>query len=226
MRQYYNNVFRLLCLATAVLASSVAVSGNWNTEPYTAIRVEYDKSSQKEKRTKIYASKQGIREEELDSRKPAERQFTVVVNFAMGKTWFLVPGRKIYMEPPSADAPGVTTSNEPGTVLAPSPCQGYSKSEKRGVRNYEGRKVEEWDCQNDSAGTATQLYDPALQVVVRSESDKGHMVELRNITEGKQPDSLFKVPEGYRKASLREIVTGTTELPKYPETSEAGERKK
>ncbi len=222
MRQFYNNVLKLLCLATTILVSSVVIAGSWSTASYTATRVEYDKSSQKkEKRTKIYASKQGIREEQ-DAKKPAERQFTVVINFELGKTWFLVPHRKVYMEPPSADAPGVTTSDEPGTVLAPSPCQGYSKSEKRGMRSHEERKVEEWNCHSNSVGEVTQLYDPVLHVVIRSEDKKGRVLELRNILEGNQPDVLFKVPEGYRKVSLREIMTGTTELPGYPEIAEPG----
>ena len=209
-------------VAILVLTTSIASLGVradlWPVNSFSATRVEFNKvQPTKEKRSKVYMDKTGMREEELDGQKPAHARMTVIVNFESGKTWLLIPHRKIYVEQPAADAPGVTTSDEPGTVLAQSPCEGYAVSEKRGVTKHEERRVEEWHC---DAGTkkVIQLFDPALQVVVRSEDAKGVVAELRGIQAGTQPASLFVVPSGFRPASMREVVTNRVELPSYRDT--------
>lgn len=198
-----------------------ALSEIWQVGSFTATRVEFDKAQpKKEKRSKVHMSKLGMREEELVIQKSSDAQFVVVMNFEKGKTWFLVPHRKVYMEPPAANTAGVTVKDEPGTVLAPAPCDSYTLIEKRKATQHDERNVEEWYCHSDATGDVIQLFDPALRVVVRNEDAKGRVIELRNIQEGKQPDSLFTIPEGYRKANMREILTGTTELPVYPEQPE------
>lgn len=210
--------------ARAVLVLAVSIGGSgayadlWPVNSFSATRVEFNKAQPtREKRSKVYMDKTGMREEELDGQTPAHARMTMIVHFESGKTWLLIPHRKIYVEQPAADAPGVTTSDEPGTVLARSPCEGYAISEKRGVAKHEGRKVEEWHCDTGTK-KVFQLFDPALHVVVRSEDAKGAVAELRGIRAGAQPASLFAIPSGFRPASMREVVTNRVELPSYRDT--------
>lgn len=220
-------IFTLVLLLSVTLFHSSAHSKDWPVGSFSATRVEFDKvSRKKEQRSKVYVSKLGIREEGLDDKNHTHMQQTVVVSFEKSQTWILVPRRKIYMQLPTEGEEGVKVEDEPGTVLVLSPCDGYSFSEKRRATTHENRKVEEWHCHDKATGDVTQLYDATLRMVVRSEDKNGRVEELRNISEGEQPDSLFKVPEGYRKASLREIMTGTTELPGYSENGALGEKKK
>lgn len=198
----------------------VASAQVWQVGSFSATRVEFDKvQPKKEKRSKVYMSKLGVREEELDRKKPGDARYTMVMNIEAGKAWYVVPHRKMYIEMPASDAPGVRTTDEPGSVLSPAPCEGYTLAEKRKVTKHEQRNVEEWLCHSSATGEVIQLFDPALRVVIRNEDTKGRVTELRNIQEGKQPDALFTIPEGYRKATMQEIMTGKIELPSYPEQS-------
>lgn len=214
-----SNVVNVAILVLTASIASLGVRADlWPVNSFSATRIEFNKvQPAKEKRSKVYMDKTGMREEELDGQKPAHARVTVIVNFESGKTWLLIPHRKIYVEQPAADAPGVTTSDEPGTVLAQSPCEGYSVSEKRGVAKHEGRKAEEWHCDTGTK-KVIQLFDPALHVVVRSEDAKGFVAELRGIQAGAQPASLFAVPSGFRPASMREVMTNRVELPSYRDT--------
>jgi len=197
---------------------SIARQG-WIVGPFSATRVEFDTVQPKKVKrlSKIRMSHVGVREEEQDLNKSGEARFAMVMNFENGKAWYLVPRRKIYIEMPSADTPGVKTTDEPGSVLSPAPCEGYSLAERQKVTKHHGRHVEGWLCHSDSTGDVYQFFDPVLRVVVRNEDAKGRVTELRNIQEGTQPDALFTIPEGYRKATMQEIMTGKTELPSYPE---------
>jgi hypothetical protein len=69
-----------------------------------------------------------------------------------------------------------------------------------------GRQAEKWELTMtgpDGKSTSSyQWYDPAIQMNIREEAGNGYFRELRNIKLGKQPDSLFKVPEGYEEVSM------------------------
>ncbi len=54
--------------------------------------------------------------------------------------------------------------------------------------------------------SATQWYDPELNMITREEMAGGYVRELRNIKIGKQDKSLFELPDGYTK---------TEKLPAY-----------
>jgi len=215
---YY--LFRFVLPLVAIMFATVSIARQgWLVGPFSATRVEFDTVQPKKVKrlSKIQMSQKGVREEEQDLKKSGEARFAMVMNFDDGKAWYLVPRRKIYIEMPSAEAPGVKTTDEPGAVLSPAPCEGYTIAEKQKVTKHDGRNVEEWLCHSESTGDVQQLFDPVLRVVVRNEDAKGHVTELRNIQEGAQPESLFTIPVGYRKASMQEIMTGKTELPSYPE---------
>jgi hypothetical protein len=69
-----------------------------------------------------------------------------------------------------------------------------------------GRQAEKWELTvagPDGKSTSSyQWYDPAINMNIREEAANGYFRELRNIKPGKQPDSLFKVPAGYKEITM------------------------
>jgi len=69
-----------------------------------------------------------------------------------------------------------------------------------------GRKVEKWEMimtgPDGKSSTSYQWYDPVIDMNIREEGANGYFRELRNIRLGKQPDSLFSVPAGYKEITM------------------------
>ena len=69
-----------------------------------------------------------------------------------------------------------------------------------------GRQTEKWELTvtgPDGKSTSSyQWYDPAIKMNIREEAANGYFRELRNIKPGKQPDSLFKIPAGYKEVTM------------------------
>ena len=66
-----------------------------------------------------------------------------------------------------------------------------------------GRDTEKWErtmSRPDGANIKSyQWYDTGLKIAIREELPNGYVRELKNIQVSKQPDSLFVVPDGYKK---------------------------
>jgi len=75
-----------------------------------------------------------------------------------------------------------------------------------GPDSVEGRKVEKWELivtgPDGKSSNSYQWYDPVIEMNIREESANGYFRELRNIRLGKQPDSLFSVPAGYKEITM------------------------
>jgi hypothetical protein len=69
-----------------------------------------------------------------------------------------------------------------------------------------GRQAEKWELTvtgpDGKSSSSYQWYDPAIKMNIREEAPNGYFRELRNIKPGKQPDSLFKVPAGYKEVTM------------------------
>jgi hypothetical protein len=69
-----------------------------------------------------------------------------------------------------------------------------------------GRQAEKWEMTvtgpDGKSTNSYQWYDPVINMNIREESANGYFRELRNIKQGKQPDSLFKVPAGYKEVTM------------------------
>ena len=78
-----------------------------------------------------------------------------------------------------------------------------------GGESVGGRPAQRWAVtSNDpSDGPMTIWVDDKLHVLSRSQ-DKDGMMEMRNIHEGAQPDSLFTPPAGYKKISISGLLGG------------------
>jgi hypothetical protein len=75
-----------------------------------------------------------------------------------------------------------------------------------------GRQAEKWELTvtgPDGKSTSSyQWYDPAIKMNIREEAANGYFRELRNIKPGKQPDSLFKIPAGYKEVKMPQGAAG------------------
>jgi hypothetical protein len=78
----------------------------------------------------------------------------------------------------------------------------------RGTEKVSGRMTEKWEMKTtspDGEGQVSyQWFDPELKTNLREENPNGFVREMRNIKPGKQPDSLFTVPAGYKEITMPE----------------------
>ena len=79
----------------------------------------------------------------------------------------------------------------------------------QGTESINGRPAHKWGVtSNDpSDGPMTIWVDDQLHVLSRS-TDKDGGMEMRNISEGPQPDSLFSPPASYKRLSISSILGG------------------
>ncbi|HYQ73366.1 MAG TPA: DUF4412 domain-containing protein [Gammaproteobacteria bacterium] len=75
-----------------------------------------------------------------------------------------------------------------------------------GPEKVGGRDTEKWEMTmtgpDGKSSNSYQWYDPVIEMNIREEGGNGYYRELRNIRIGEQPDSLFRVPEGYHEMSM------------------------
>jgi predicted small secreted protein len=78
-----------------------------------------------------------------------------------------------------------------------------------GSESVGGRSAQKWDvASNDPTdGPMTIWVDDKLHVLSRTQ-DKSGTMEMRNIREGAQPDSLFTPPATYKKISISSLLGG------------------
>jgi len=95
---------------------------------------------------------------------------------------------------------------ERGVVLRSEGSDGTSMELKMVGREALGpRATEKWQMTVVHPGgeptRSLQWYDPQLGVAIREELPGGYVREMSDIQIGKQPDSLFEVPQDYRNIS-------------------------
>jgi outer membrane lipoprotein-sorting protein len=75
-----------------------------------------------------------------------------------------------------------------------------------GHETVSGRKTEKWEIKSigpdGQSQVSYQWFDPELKTNLREENPNGFVREMRNIKPGKQPDSLFTVPDGYKEITM------------------------
>jgi hypothetical protein len=78
-----------------------------------------------------------------------------------------------------------------------------------GADAVNGRLTQKWAVTSNDPdeGPMTIWIDDRLHIMSRSQ-DKGGTMEMRDVQEGAQPDSLFTPPVSYRKLTLTSIVSG------------------
>lgn len=141
---------------------------------------------------KIYMSRKTMRYEAGGS--------IVLVDLASGRAATLMPDQKMYMEMPS------------GQGMAPSydekACGDYKNGKELGAETVNGRKTIKWRCIGQKPHPGVEpadshvWYDDKLKYWIRSVRDTGDVTELRNVVIGKQPATLFVIPDGYQQFNM------------------------
>ncbi|MEE8444220.1 MAG: hypothetical protein V3S44_02660 [Alphaproteobacteria bacterium] len=191
------NGFKLLGASLAIFAVlSPPVGAAEYTGPGFAADMYFaEKDGALEPMGRIYMGKTAMRFESGGA--------IVLVFLKTRKVVSLMPEQKMYMELPAATSPIPEYQDKP--------CVNYQNSEKLGSETINGRKAGKWRCTGqiyatggESADT-TNWFDDKLKFWLRDLRDSGEVTELRNIAVGKQPDSLFVIPDGYQQFNM---VTG------------------
>ncbi len=192
--------------------------------PFSAEMVVFNRHNPKlQEKTRIQIGKAGMRFTKLttESEKPF---FVAIQNFDTGHTWIASPLRLYYAEIPQVDDSRFVASDKkeggwwPVTgILDNTPCQGM-KGQKMEEHKLKRTRLTVWKCQSSQSGEAyLQHYSTLLGIVVRQESQSGHIVELRDIKLESPDPTSFKPSKLWREVSLKEFFTGTPTLPKYIE---------
>lgn len=128
----------------------------------------------------------------------------MVTDLVKKKAYMLMPQQKMAMDMSGAmesaqkQAQGPTPAQlaAAGGDLCAISGEGRT-CKKLGSEKVNGRAATKWQMTEKDGKTSTVWMDDALMVMLRHESDDG-TVELQNVKEGPQPDSLFQVPDGFQ----------------------------
>jgi hypothetical protein len=111
--------------------------------------------------------------------------------------WILMPDQKMYMEQPF-DPKKMTTSSEN--------VEGEIERAPLGKDTINGRTADKYKVTYQIEGNKSEMFqwiESGSGLPVKSAAiDGSWSVEYRNIKTGPQPDSLFEVPEDYKKFSM------------------------
>ena len=124
---------------------------------------------------------------------------STITRMDKGVVWVLMPSQNMYMEQPlSLESVAGTAEKMPGelsrTLIGPDTVGGKTVNKYRVL--YTSKQGE---------SSMLQWIDPAINIPVKTAAEDGSWsVEYRNITVGAQPDSIFDLPDGYKKFVLEE----------------------
>lgn len=110
--------------------------------------------------------------------------------------WILMPEQKMYME----------QAFDPGKMMVSSgKVEGELERTPLGKDTVDGRVAEKYKVTYEIQGTRNEMYqwiEGGSNFPLKTASlDGSWSAEYRNINTGPQPDSLFEVPDGYKKFS-------------------------
>jgi hypothetical protein len=136
-----------------------------------------------------------------------------LINFTTHVTDVLIPERQMYVEmmqgqarrqqpfaffrptdPDNACAEWLKTVAKPGST-----CH------RVGPDLLNGRPAIKYEGTSSDGKSGTVWVDPKLRFALKWQDENG-VVELQNIKEGSQPDSLFEIPAGYQKMDMGNMM--------------------
>lgn len=191
------NGFKVLGASLAIFAalSLPAGAAEYTGPGFAADMYFAEKDGRLEPMGRIYMGRSAMRFESGGA--------IVLVFLKTRKVVSLMPQQKMYMELPAATSPMPEYQDKP--------CVNYKNSKNLGAETVNGRKTGKWRCTGQidpPAGEPTDTtvwFDGKLKFWIRDLRDTGEVTELRDIAVGKQPDSLFVIPDGYQQFNM---VTG------------------
>jgi Domain of unknown function (DUF4412) len=125
------------------------------------------------------------------------RAMTTITRLDKKVVWSIMPEQKMYMEIP------FNPKREP---IVKDKVQGEIERKLLGAEGVDGHPAKKYLVTYKSGGEKTQIYQwiaTDINFPVKSEALDGSWTqEYKNIKLGNQPDSLFKVPAGYKKFQM------------------------
>lgn len=141
---------------------------------------------------KIYFSGERVR---MDMTSP--RPMTTITRLDKKVVWSIMPQQKMYMEIPF---------NPKRRPMVEGKVQGEIARKLLGTGEVNGHPTKKYLVTYKSEGKETQVYQwiaTDINFPVKTEAVDGSWTqEYKNIKLGRQPDSLFKVPAGYKKFQM------------------------
>jgi len=142
------------------------------------------------------------------------REMSMIMDGQTQTMYMIMPAQKMYMEmkpgqvnPMARNLPQVDSKFDPSNPCASS-LHSDATCKDLGPDKWDGRACEKWLITQKNGNSTTMWVDQKLHFPIRSENSDGSVFAFTNIQEGKQPASLFTVPEGYRKMDLGGLMGG------------------
>jgi hypothetical protein len=193
---------RLLCLVLFSLSVFASAQDEFSGDLYNA-----NAAKELTVQARIYMSKDKMRVE------PQQQHNLMggaaIFNFATQTTDVLMPERKMYIEFASGQGPQQRNFNYFRPLDVQNACGDWQKMapnrggtcKKIGSETVNGRDTVKYEG-TATDGTVTDVWlDPTLRFPVKWQG-KNSGGELRNISVGSQPASLFEVPAGFQKMDM------------------------
>lgn len=166
---------------------------------------------------RYYMGDQKIRTEVKDE---SGQAMASIIDLKERKMLQLMPADKMYMEFPLGDETASWTWSEDNKN-----AEQLYEMKRISTENVNGYACDKYDLIPKKAGLekSTTWVAKKLGYPIRTVG-KGFSMELKNIREGAQPDSLFVVPKGYQKMSMPGFGVGAYGSPAAEEKKANGKK--
>jgi hypothetical protein len=198
----------LFVLATMLLFPPACAKAQTPSRPdYSATMVTESGSPPKITETKVYSGKGRTRSEAVGRHGPS----ITIIDPARGTMWMLDPSKKTAIDMSAMIEAGKEMKKEQKTDDPSNPWAGIAQSctsKDMGAEIVSGRNTEKWMFTFEISGKTYTNYDwidKELSAPIRSQGE-GRTMEMRDIKEGAQPDSLFEIPADYTKTTIGEMA--------------------
>lgn len=196
-----------LCLLALILAGCLAQAQDFSADVVNG-------KSDSEGLKKVYSTKHKVRYE-VEGRNQPMGPSVVIVDETQNKWFVVMPERRMYLDswPAMMKRPLIMqlwrvedvddacpqwkrVADQAGTN------KNWGSCTKIGNETLNGRSVVKYEGVSAQGDKNYYWVDTKLHSVIKTSGGNGRGIELTNIKEGSQPDSLFEVPSGYSKVDL------------------------
>ncbi|MDD5255089.1 MAG: hypothetical protein PHR11_03440 [Candidatus Omnitrophica bacterium] len=187
-----------MAVVSAIGFACLAQAPGWAAEEFSAEVVNIAQDQRFE--GKVFVGAEKMRMETPEA--------ITITRMDQKKIWVLMPQQRMYLEQSFSTASLVGTSDK---------LPGETERTLIGEETIGGRAAKKFRIgyrQDAKEETVFQWYVPDFSIPVKIAAGDGSWVmEYRNIRMGKQPESLFEVPAGYKKfssdfSSLQDMAQG------------------
>ncbi len=177
-------------------------------EDFSGDIVDTSRGGGPEHKAKVYATKDKMR---FEPERQGPSQPSVIVNFSTHMTDVLMPDRKMYMEFPQGQGPGMQQwsrdlfrprdVSDACSEWLKLPANHGGTCKNLGSDTVNGRSTIKFEGTNSKGETGYAWVDKKIAFPIKWQG-KNDSWELQDIKEGSQPASLFEVPSDYQKFQM------------------------